>query len=197
MAQALHGETVDVADAGIGEVVDSRFVGVNDAVTVGDGDGVACDLVDGLQPILELACELLRLLVACLAAQDGEGRVLNARDGRTLARVAAQDVRLLTDEHAQERGVIRVLDVLVEAALEQDQRVILLVHRIGLLVAGQVAEEALAVLKPRDGVLEWRRQFLMKVAVHRICVEEDAHEPDDLAILVEGPFVACGAARLG
>lgn len=91
MAQAFHGEAVDVADAGVGEVVDSRFVGVDDAVTVGDGDGVACDLVDGLQPILELACELLRLLVACLAAQDGEGSVLDARDGRVLARVAAQD----------------------------------------------------------------------------------------------------------
>ena len=86
--------------------------------------------------------------------------------------------------------------MLVEAALEQDQRVILLVHRIGLLVAGQVAEEALAVVQPRDGVLEWRRQFLMKVAVHRICVEEDAHEPDDLAILVEGPFVAGDVVQL-
>lgn len=153
MAQSFQSEAVDVADAGLWQAMDSRGVGVDDAVAIGDGDGVACDLVDGLQPVLELACKLLRRLLAALTAQDGEGRVLDARDGSVLARVAAQDARLLAHERAQEGRFVRILDILVKAALEQDQRVILLVHRIGLLVAGQVAEEALAVVQPRDGVL--------------------------------------------
>lgn len=122
VAQPLAGEAVDVADIAVGGLVDGRIGRVDDAVAEGDGDRIAVKLVDGLQALLEVARDGLgggAVLRACLAAQDGESRVPEARDDGILSRMCAQDVRLLADERAQEGRAIRLLDLLVEAALSR------------------------------------------------------------------------------
>lgn len=55
VAQPLAGEAVDVADIAVGGLVDRRISRVDDTVAEGDGDGVAVNLVDGLQALLEVA----------------------------------------------------------------------------------------------------------------------------------------------
>ena len=52
-AQPLQRQAVDVADIAVGGLVDVRIGRVDDAVLEGDGDGVAVDLVDGLQVALK------------------------------------------------------------------------------------------------------------------------------------------------
>ena len=58
MAQPLQRQAVDVADIAVGGLVDGRIGRVDDAVLEGDGDGVAVDLVDGLQMALKDAREV-------------------------------------------------------------------------------------------------------------------------------------------
>lgn len=57
-AQPLQRQAVDVADIAVGGLVDVRIGRVDDAVLEGDGDGVAVDLVDGLQMALKDAREV-------------------------------------------------------------------------------------------------------------------------------------------
>lgn len=103
MAQPLQRQAVDVADIAVGGLVDRRIGRMDEAVAEGDGDRIAVNLVDGLQALLEVARDGLggcAVLGACLAAQDGESRVPEARDDGILSRMRAQDVRLLADERA-------------------------------------------------------------------------------------------------
>lgn len=114
MAQPLQRQAVDVADIAVGGLVDRRIGRMDEAVAEGDGDRIAVNLVDGLQALLEVARDGLggcAVLGACLAAQDGESRVPEARDDDILSRMRAQEGR-----------AVRLLDLLVEAALQEDQQ---------------------------------------------------------------------------
>lgn len=143
MAQPLQRQAVDVADIAVGGLVDRRIGRMDEAVAEGDGDRIAVNLVDGLQALLEVARDGLggcAVLGACLAAQDGESRVPEARDDGILSRMRAQEGR-----------AVRLLDLLVEAALQEDQRIGLLVDCIGLLVADQIAEKPWRLCSPVTG----------------------------------------------
>lgn len=171
---------------------------MDEAVAEGDGDRIAVNLVDGLQALLEVARDGLggcAVLGACLAAQDGESRVPEARDDGILSRMRAQDVRLLADERAQEGRAVRLLDLLVEAALQENQRIGLLVDCIGLLVADQIAEKALAVVQPCDRIIVGGDEALVDLAVEILRLEKDPQEADNLALAVERPLVAGDVAQ--
>ncbi len=166
LAQPLQRQAVDVADIAVGGLVDGRIGRMDEAVAEGDGDGVAVNLMDGLQALLEVARDGLR-----------------------------GPHRLLADERAQERRAVRLLDLLVEAALQEDQRIGLLVDCIGLLVADQIAEKALAVVQPCDRIIVGGDEALVDLAVEILRLEKDPQEVDDLALAVERPLVAGDVAQ--
>ena len=160
---------------------------MDEAVAEGDGDRIAVNLVDGLQALLEGARDGLggcAVLGACLAAQDGESRVPEARDDGILSRMRAQEGR-----------AVRLLDLLVEAALQEDQRIGLLVDCIGLLVADQIAEKALAVVQPCDRIIVGGDEALVDVPLGILRLEKDPQEADNLALAVERPLVAGDVAQ--
>ena len=169
MAQPLQRQAVDVADIAVGGLVDRRIGRMDEAVAEGDGDRIAVNLVDGLQALLEVARDGLggcAVLGACLAAQDGESRVPEARDDGILSRMRAQEGR-----------AVRLLDLLVEAALQENQRIGLLVDCIGLLVADQIAEKALAVVQPCDRIIVGGDEVLVDLAVEILRLEKTPKRP--------------------
>ena len=103
MTQALQCQAVDVAGIPACGLVVGKVGSVDDAVLEVDGDRIAVNLVDRLQVALYGVREDFRIhgiLLAVLAAQDGEHRVLDTRDDGVLPDEVAQDGCLFADERA-------------------------------------------------------------------------------------------------
>ena len=88
-----------------------------------------------------------------------------------------------------------ITEVLFGPLIEYHLHIGLLVDCIGLLVADQIAEKALAVVQPCDRIIVGGDEALVDLAVEILRLEKDPQEADNLALAVERPLVAGDVAQ--